>query len=195
MPRLIRQSTGSSLDRLRLSVWTKSRPSCHNCNGLNPTKHPLYGLFSGCFANYPVTKMNIQKIAIGLCLIFALTACGQVSRADQCRSLMRVSGSKLSEQPTFKDFLESNKAYLKQYQSIALSDDDLKQHRNKLVDYYKQAIELSQAVVDLGPAFDNNSLTDEQKLRVRNYAVNVVVKLPPLINKSIELCRPNPPKS
>ena len=108
---------------------------------------------------------------------------------------MRVSGSKLSEQPTFKDFLESNKAYLKQYQSIALSDDDLKQHRNKLVDYYKQAIELSQAVVDLGPAFDNNSLTDEQKLRVRNYAVNVVVKLPPLINKSIELCRPNRPKS
>ena len=168
--------------------------SCHNCNGLNPTKHPLYGLFSGCFANYPVTKMNIQKIAIGLCLIFALTACGQVSRADQCRSLMRVSGPKLSEKPTFKDFLESDKAHLKGYEAISLSDADLTQNRDKLVDYYKESIKLSQTMIDLGPAFDNNSLTDEQKLRVRNYALNIVSKLSPLINKSIELCSPNPPK-
>lgn len=107
---------------------------------------------------------------------------------------MRVSGPKLSQQPTFKDFLESDKAYLKGYENILLIDIDLKQNRDKLVNYYKESVKLSQTMIDLGPAFDNNSLTDEQKQLVRNYAVNVVSKLPPLVNKSIELCHTNSAK-
>jgi len=134
--------------------------------------------------------MRIPSTASALLLLLTLSSCG-MSRVDQCKALTTVKAPKMSEKPSSEELLAGNKAYLEGYKKLSLSDQDLKEHRDKQVAYYERSIEVSQETIDLNKAIEiSSNTTEELRLMIEQSKKTIEISKQgtALIMESIRLC-------
>lgn len=134
--------------------------------------------------------MRIFITAFALLSIATLSSCS-TSRVEQCKALTSEKTPKLSQNSGFEELLAADKVALEGYKKLWLSDQDLKQLRNKWLSLLERQISHSQKSVELekeskaspgNPDHLRQAIEQSQKLR------ELVTESVGLIEESEKLC-------